>query len=669
MPRTQSTIATRRSAHHRLSYTPHLAVSSTTHHPAPYHHLPSSSQTNENPPIPLTRPLTTIRLPPATVSAYQRLLSLPPSSPLLHTTLSNFPPSLLKKPYRHNSFIPSFLYSTPIFKFFLERSRAKLSPSECCSLCPLHERLLEAPLVHLMGLVAYEMYTHLQSLMGMHPVQRSSTTNEVLAKLHPWQECGFFEPGTVVEGCLACELGRLYQDLPAMEALAVCAKSGRRSQGGKVGVVQLVDEGWLGWWGDGGRGVKEVRADRRKARSRGDNAVWRGWGGGGKKGELEWKEKRGFVLSPSIGPSQMEQAKEVGRFSPSQRSSRMETPVRPDRPKGLTLSMVMKRKPVSIAGSVNKEEEKNRLSTATTVVGSPPAPRPSVRNPHENAGAASSLSSRVTHGQPAGRQLRVPNDARPTPTSARSRSQSVRSNTQTPHRNQLANTQSRVPTSLRPPPPASSIYSRTQGLHPTAQNNKTQQAQSTVKPRIPIHSNLQEQLHPRIPSTQQTRWTDFKFSNTSRMTGRHASEILSHHTAPRRSSAIHNIGARVAAGEYEWWDDSDSEDEKVVVPSASLANIRHEGANIEGPGEGGDSASDYEGDESEEEIHQRYLDEHEELLRVAQGVQDGRPRTRDYLNTLPERPVENLIGGGSKMGPGHSTRTGGTMRRERSVRR
>ncbi|KAL8767232.1 MAG: hypothetical protein Q9209_006237 [Squamulea sp. 1 TL-2023] len=676
--------------------------STRTSHPLAHHH-PSSSSYNENPPIPLTRPKTSILLPCTTITSYPRLLSLPPSSPLLQQTLTTLPPSLLKKPYR-KSFIPSFLYSTPIFQFFLERARYKLSPSECCSLCPLHSRLLEAPLVHLMGLVGYEMYTHLQSLMAMHPSQRSGVTNSVLEKLHPWREKRFCEPGSRVRGCLACELGRLYQDFGAMEALSVVAKSGRRSKG----MVQLVDEGWVGWWGDGSRGVKEVREDRRRAMrlGRGDNAKWRGGMERTTRGEVEWKEKRGFVLSSGasaversvqsqrhVTRNEVERPARSNRPAHSQRYSLRddkpvlaEPPMRPDRPKGLTLSMVgkhgdrvggapreaertIKRKPVPGTDDDDKNRERKTLSTATTVVGSPKIPRLSTRHSHQPAAEPATSSKAIQHGP---------------------------------------GVYSRAVSEVRPVPPPSSIYSRTQGFRSAQPKNilgarsarkqrnanDSQSGDQQSHHRIPSTqqtrwshfrgSNVTEpsttaqelQRRPRIPSTQQTRWSAFQASNVPvpSTTGRHE-PALNPPSVPRRTKTMHAIGRKVAAGEYEWWnsDYSDSEDEKVVVPSLERSRKTSNGG-----AESDNSDSDYEVDEDEEEIRQRYLDEHEALLRMAQGKDYEVPQTRDYLDTLPDRLVESTIppmwtGARAQhdrsLKPSSSARPEMTIRRERSARR
>ncbi|KAI4215007.1 MAG: hypothetical protein LQ349_009180, partial [Xanthoria aureola] len=317
---------------------------STRHHHHPsYLSSSSSSSYNENPRIPITRPKTSILLPRTTITTYQRLLSLPPSS----SSSPSIPPALLKKPFR-SPLIPTFLHSTPIFRYLLERSRDKLPPTERCDLCPLHARWLEAPLVHLMALVGYELHTHLQSLMtDLHPARRSPATNAVLRALYPWQAARFCEPGTKVVGCLACQLGKLYGDGEALEALSVVARSGRR---GAAGIVQLVDEGWVGSWGSRSVDVREVRADRRKARGDDNdnlNAEWRGGRFRSARGEVQWREKKGFVLSRGTERGRSKgrgerPAPSRGHSVRNEKPVDVAPPVRPHRPQGLTLSILGK---------------------------------------------------------------------------------------------------------------------------------------------------------------------------------------------------------------------------------------------------------------------------------------------------------------------------------------
>ncbi|KAL9633979.1 MAG: hypothetical protein Q9204_003183 [Flavoplaca sp. TL-2023a] len=720
----------------RMQQSQSTRTSNTNHPSHTSNRTPSSSSYNENPRISLTRPKTSILLPHTIINYYQCLLSLSPSSDSIQTTLSTLPPELLKKPFR-NPYIPSFIYNTPIFRFFLERSRDKLPNSEICELCPLHERLLEAPLVHLQGLIGYEMYTHLQSLMNMHPSQRSVMTNNVLQKLYPWQDRRFCEPGTKVVGCLACELGRLYQDSRAMESLSVVAKSGRR---GKAGIVQLVDEGWLGRWGDSTWGLHEVRADRRKAHGSDShvNAEWRGGISLRGKGEVEWKEKKGFVLSHASSrverPTRTQRHSVQGeRPAPSRRHSvfshspsRAERPapargysvrdnrpayvappVRPDRPQGLTLSMfgkqenrvqwareqekTIKRKPVPVPNDEKKDRERKTLSTATTVVGSPKNRRSasvwhsqqpdavvspknqgssSVRHSHQPA-ASAAFSSRAPHNKPVApvaSSSTAPNAASASSSSSRAAHRELE-----PHANPPAANQSHA---ARPP---SSVYSQTQGFR-SGEPKHIFRSQSTTKPPRRTHApriTAEQESQLRMNTTQQTNWSDFNRSNlvpassapshtpaSSRGHGGQKMTTKTDSTIPRRTKTMHAIGKKIAAGEYHWWETnySESEDEKVVVPSLSRRNLKahaavasssnsqhttninyaNQVANNANSDDSEPSNSDYSGDEDAEEIRQRYLDEHEALLRMAQGVQGTVPvpRTADYLNTLPERPVD-----------------------------
>ncbi|KAL8927622.1 MAG: hypothetical protein Q9172_001332 [Xanthocarpia lactea] len=369
------------------------------------------------------------------------------------------------------------------------------------------------------------------------------------------------------------------------------------------------------------------------------------------KGEVQWKEKRGFVLSP--GPSRVERRAQSQRHSVrDDKPVYAPQPMRPDRPKGLTLSMfgkqedrlrwtaregdrTIKRKPVPSAVHDDKDRGRKTLSTATTIVGSPKSPRSSIRHSHQPTAAGPSSSN----------------------------------NPRTIHRAGAAS-------EVRPVPPPSSMYSRTQGIRPTQPKNLFR-TQSIVRPGNPTEPDIREEdfSHSRIPSTQLTRWSDFRGSDVpAQSTPRHYSTI-NPPSAPRRTKKVHAIGRKVAAGEYEWWnsDYSDSEDEKVVVPS--IAQYR---GNNDGGEDEEESGSDYEGDEDDEDIRQRYLDEHKALLRMVQGAQQKVPRTSEYLNTLPERPVENTVTQmrtGSRaqpaglLNPAVPTGYGTTIRRERSVRR
>ncbi|KAI4269061.1 MAG: hypothetical protein LQ337_007503 [Flavoplaca oasis] len=602
-------------------------------------------------------------------------------------------------------------------------------------------------------------------------------TNDILQRLYPWQDRRFCEPGTKVVGCLACELGRFYQDSRAMESLSVVAKSGRR---GKAGIVQLVDEGWVGRWGDWTRGLNEVRADRRRIAHGSDshvNAEWRGGISLRGKGEVEWKEKKGFVLSHASSrverPTRSQRHSVQGeRPAPSRRhtvfshsSSRAERsaparghsvrdnrsayvapPARPDRPQGLTLSMfgeqgdrvtwareqekTIKRKPVPTPNDEKKDRERKTLSTATTVVGSPKNRRSasvphsqqpdavvspknqgssSVRHSHRPAASASS-SSRATHNKPAvlassSSSTRANHNKPTAPVASSSRAPNNKpaasvsfassrvphskpavsassSSSRAAHREAARHYSPPAVSQIHAARPPSSIYSQTQGFR-SAEPKHIFRSQSTTKPRHTRTSRntAEQESQPPMNTTQQTNWSDFNRSNlipassapshtpaSSRGHGGQKTTTKADSTVPRRTKTMHAIGKKIAAGEYHWWETnySESEDEKVVVPSLSRRNLKahaaaaaasssnpqnptnnreanhiaHNANNDDDDDDSEPSNSDYSGDEDAEAIRQRYLDEHEALLRMAQGVQGTVPRTADYLNTLPERPVD-----------------------------
>ena len=569
--------------------------------------------------------------------------------------------------------------------------------------------------MHLAALVGYELHTHLQSLMThLHPARRSEATNAVLAALYPWQRRRFCEPGTRVVGCLACQLGKLYGDEEALEALSVVARSGRR---GAAGIVQLVDEGWVpGSRGKGsGDDVRAVRADRRKARGGDDdenlNAEWRGGRVGSARGEVRWREKKGFVLSHG-----MERGRSKGRGErrgPSRgRSVRIEKPVdvappvRPHRPQGLTLSILgkqedrirwtrrsneedrtIKRKAVPVPNDEDKEEDRvkwarisneedrtikrkrlpvpndedieegrirwgRRSNEEERTIKRKPIP---VRNDKGKERADKTMSTATTiFGSPKNRNSFRRQSRRPAPSAAASPSSSRATDNEpaTHHRSKAAS-------DIHPGPSSVSAYSRTQGIRSTRLKHDLG-SPSTRKPPMPTISDSRERkARPRIRSTQQTRWSDFNGSNITAPSPTHPdTPPLDPPSAPRCPKRMHAIGRKIAEGKYQWWvtDYSDSEDEKVVVPSRGRRSLvkaiesanKNKGSNSDNKSDDNDKAansvtsnSDYEGDEDEEEIRQRYLDEHEALLRMAQGMDsEGVPRTVDYLNTLPERSTE-----------------------------
>ncbi|KAL8836941.1 MAG: hypothetical protein Q9170_002741 [Blastenia crenularia] len=78
---------------------------------------------------------------------------------------------------------------------------------------------------------------------------------------------------------------------------------------------------------------------------------------------------------------------------------------------------------------------------------------------------------------------------------------------------------------------------------------------------------------------------------------------------------------------HERWDESD--EESVVGPSVINGGDQY-------------SDSDYGDEEDDDDTQQRYLDEHDRLMKMVRGGKEEegrskRPRTRDYLNTLPPR--------------------------------
>ncbi|KAL8894090.1 MAG: hypothetical protein Q9192_004627 [Flavoplaca navasiana] len=306
----------------------------------------------------------------------------------------------------------------------------------------------------------------------------------------------------------------------------------------------------------------------------------------------------------------------------------------------------------SIAPVASSSSAPNNKPAASASSSSP-------RAAHSNAAAPASCSSGVPHNKPA--------------VSASSSFSRATHRELATHHSPLAASQVHA---ARPP---SSVYSQTQGFR-SAEPKHLFRFQSTTKPRHTHTSRLTAERDSQLPmnTTQQTNWSDFNRSNlipTSSAPSHTPASSPSHggqktttkadSTIPRRTKTMHAIGKKIAAGEYNWWETnySSSEDEKVVVPSLSRRNLkahavasssssnpqntttnnRDENQIVHDANEDDDSEpsnSDYSGDEDAEEIRQRYLDEHEALLRMAHGAQGTVPRTADYLNTLPERPVD-----------------------------
>lgn len=381
-----------------------------------------------------------------------------------------------------------------------------------------------------MGLLGYEMYTHLQNLRAMHPAQRSEFTNELLAHLHPWYENRYLMPGTTVKGCLACALGRLYNDTGAMNAIAVTAKSGRkRGRGGEIIYPILIEEGWLGLWAETSKGVSEVRKDRTEARKlTGINT--KKWTDGDKGVDFKpmvWDSK----TSPrDTGHEREEEARLIG-------------PMRPDRPKGLTLG-------VSMLG-----EQKKKRSTA------PPAHDPGVAKPAE-----SRLREQVRMQSPVSPKTKGPEMMLATSARVGQKPLIQRSHTADPRPTQRREEMDvSVPAPLR-------VGSR-------KHNNRKNPFADPKRPR----SNVRTAKAPANPffGREERRWNLSFFSS---------SDVV----------------------------DDDGDDDEGVVGHSIIRDAY--------------SDSDYSGDETE----QRYLDEHDELLKLAGGKGwGGRLQTRDYLNTLP----------------------------------
>ena len=117
-----------------------------------------------------------------------------------------------------------------------------------------------------MGLMSYELHTHLQALRAMHPSSRSPITNQILETLHHWHENRYLEPGLRVKGCVACCLGYFLGDRESVRALGVLARSARKVGRGDGALVRE------GWWDGVPQGerrvVGAVMEDRRRWRGR-----------------------------------------------------------------------------------------------------------------------------------------------------------------------------------------------------------------------------------------------------------------------------------------------------------------------------------------------------------------------------------------------------------------
>ncbi|KAI4176675.1 MAG: hypothetical protein LQ343_000967 [Gyalolechia ehrenbergii] len=432
------------------------------------------------------------------------------------------------------------------------------------------------------------MYIHLQSLRALHPALRSEVTNTMLEKLHPWcDEKRIFLPGSTVQGCLACALGLLYNDTGAMNALAVLGKSWFRRG---VGYGRLVEEGWLGWWAEETKGVREVRADRKKARRETgvSNAEWVDRGEGVEFRDVVWgqkpsrqQQKRGSAIT--MGRQQGEKREEVRLMGP---------PARPERVKGQTLWTREESKmerisatrfpdlqgPKSAVAEEEKEEEEEKRWSGTTLGSTrystkPPTPeksKPRGQYQHVDRSPVSPLSPRSRPGFP---------EAGNRPTSFHNQQAPTMRRTKTD-----ATQHSRARKEVSIPPPLNPH-------RPTLAHNRARYPYESQRP----HSSTTS--HPLAP---QNPFTD----------------------SPPISSSPSTTSSS--------WTSSISDTESIVGPSIL-------------DGDYSDSDSEYEDDnaygERDRDTRQRYLDEHDELMKLvgAPGWSRGKPRTRDYLNTLPLR--------------------------------
>ncbi|KAI4185158.1 MAG: hypothetical protein L6R41_004303 [Letrouitia leprolyta] len=419
------------------------------------------------------------------------------------------------------------------------------------------------------------MYTHLQSLRALHPALRSEVTNEVLEKLHPWcsGEKRILLPGSTVQGCLACTLGLLYNDTGAMNALAVLGKSVFRRG---AGYGQLVEEGWLGWWADGTKGVREVRADRARARRETglSNAEFTDVGMGVEFREVRWGSKPSWSqsLSNSMVMQQRPQPQTprgpsvtLGRQQGEQKQEAklMGPPARPDRVKGQTLWTTREETQVPRSDSTRSSNFQGYQATAAqgaeqqrwsgTTLGS-------TRNSTRPPPILEKSRLRNQYQQPVPPSPLSPHSQRP---KSGNRPTSLHAHQQQP----IPSIQRSKPYTYRSPPPSTPI-SIPRPLQPPQRSNNTNSTSKT--PFSPTSSST-----PSTETTTSSSWT----------------------------SAM----------------SSDDDEEESIVGQTILNE---------------DSESEY-GDM--DEIQQRYLDEHDELMKMvgAPGWSRRKPRVKSYLDTLP----------------------------------
>ncbi|KAL9601028.1 MAG: hypothetical protein Q9179_002989 [Wetmoreana sp. 5 TL-2023] len=173
------------------------------------------------------------------------------------------------------------------------------------------------------------------------------------------------------------------------------------------------------------------------------------------------------------------------------------------------------------------------------------------------------------------------------------------------------------------------------GRHASAKDRES------VKPTLPRRSSLREQEHPRR-SRSKTPEISVDIPAPLQV---HRSPRITFASPPRRSKIEpssyggdsdsdddddddddeeeEHKDEEGEANEREWWDDDDFEDDEVVI-SSTVAEVD----------DTEQSASDFD-DADEDVTAQRYLKDHEELLREAQRGE--RPKANEYLNKLSDR--------------------------------
>ncbi|KAL8748930.1 MAG: hypothetical protein Q9184_007020 [Pyrenodesmia sp. 2 TL-2023] len=438
-----------------------------------------------------------------------------------------------------------------------------------------------------MGLLGYEMYTHLQSLRAMHPSTRSEVTNQCLEKLYPWYQARYLMPGSTVRGCLACALGRLYNDGAAMNAVAVLARSGRRRGKWPKEIIYplLVKEGWLGVWAEGVRGMSDVMRDRNEARKvTGVNTrEWSDRGEGVEFKPVVWGQKK--APQGSYSASGLHRGgSSASSLRRDRKEPRLAGPQRPDRPKWLTLGVSVIGKQAKPAGPARPDRPKG-LTLGVSILGEQKKRWTSpATDGHQGVFQKPPVPERSN------RRQEVRSESPLSPLSPKSRRSEMQASSQASQKRRSQ------------PPPPSIQRSYTTSTRPPPRradsNNVT----------IPAPLRVASQ---KAKKTNNNPFQDPQLSKSTRGAAK----------APPPTNPFFSHEERKWAFPSSS-DDEDDDDEE------------DEGANIVRPSRIGDeySDSDYSADETE----QRYMDEHDELLKMVGGVGFGnRPRTKDYLNTLP----------------------------------